>query len=80
MFPLTAKGFNLNIEAPIKGVIFGCKTPDEDFIMSRYGDKLKYYRAWKCKHDYRIEVVPEEEWRGRNEFFKAERGFPMAQI
>ncbi|MCH2088746.1 MAG: DUF2971 domain-containing protein [Pseudoalteromonas sp.] len=81
-FPLPAKGFNLTIDTPITGIIFGCKTLEEDkeFIMSRYGDKFNYYQAWKCKHDYRVEVVPEEDWRGRDEYYKKERGFPPIEI
>ncbi|GIC79346.1 DUF2971 domain-containing protein [Moritella sp. F3] len=74
-FLQNAKGFNLNMDAKIKGVVFGCLTPEVDkkFIMERYGDKFQYYQAWKCKHDYRLETIPESEWVGRKKYYEEER-------
>ncbi|WP_158161008.1 DUF2971 domain-containing protein [Grimontia hollisae] len=74
-FPQPAKGFNLKIDVPIISVIFGCLTPEEDkkVVMDILGDDVRYYQAWKSKMEHKLDVIPEEEWRGRMDYYQSER-------
>lgn len=75
LFPQPAKGFNLKLDTPVLSVIFGCLTPkeDKDYVKELLGEKVKYYQAWKQKMDHGLEVIPEDEWEGRMNFYNQEK-------
>ncbi|WP_210457404.1 DUF2971 domain-containing protein [Vibrio crassostreae] len=73
-FPLPNKGFNLKIDAPMTLVIFGCLTPKEDkeYVKELLGDSVRYYQAWMKTVEHTLEIIPEDEWVGRKEYYKQE--------
>ncbi|MEZ9174635.1 DUF2971 domain-containing protein [Vibrio kanaloae] len=67
-------GFNLEIDAPLRCVVFGCMTPKEDkeYVQSTLGDSVRYFQAWKSKEHHTLDIYPLEECEARIKFHEEE--------